>query len=125
MPTHDPAVLEAVATEKEIELTTYGRKSNEPSRRILWAYTDGERVFIRSGGGLGRDWPQNFLANGRGILHVAGHDVPITARHVTDVDEARATGHLARAKYGDMIQITTGDETPTPGEQATFELLPN
>ncbi|HUG16991.1 MAG TPA: nitroreductase/quinone reductase family protein [Thermomicrobiales bacterium] len=117
-------VIDGVASEREVELTTFGRNSGNSSRRILWAYTDGERVFIRSGGGLGRDWPRNFLANGRGILHVAGQDVPVTARHVTDVSEARQTGRLARAKYGNSIQITTEGDEPTLGEQATFELLP-
>jgi deazaflavin-dependent oxidoreductase (nitroreductase family) len=124
MAAFDRSVIDAVTGEREVELTTYGRVSGSPSRRILWAYTDGERVFLRSGGGLGRDWPQNLLANGRGILHVGGHDVPVTARHVTDVAEARRTGQLARAKYGDAITITAEGEEPTPGEQATFELIP-
>lgn len=120
----DRDVLDGVASEREVELTTFGRKTGHESRRILWAYTDGQRVFIRSGGGLGRDWPQNFLANGRGVLQVAGHDVPVTARHVSDVNEARRAGELARAKYGESIQITKDGDEPTPGEQATFELLP-
>jgi deazaflavin-dependent oxidoreductase (nitroreductase family) len=124
MAAYDQAVIDAVAREREVELTTYGRVSGNPSKRILWAYTDGERVFLRSGGGLGRDWPQNLLANGRGVLHAGGHDVEVTARHVTDVAEARRTGELARNKYGDSITITSEGEEPTPGEQATFELIP-
>lgn len=124
MATFDPAIINGVTREREVELTTYGRKSGNESRRILWAYTDGERVFIRSGGGLGRDWPQNVLANGRGILHVAGKDVPVTARHVTNLEDARRAGELARAKYGDTVQVTSGVEEPTLGELATFELLP-
>jgi hypothetical protein len=124
MPTFDTAVSAAVASEREVELTTFGRVTGKPSRRTLWAYTDGERVFIRSGGGLARDWPQNLLATGRGILHVAGMDVPVTTRHVTTIAEARQTGQLARAKYGETIRITAEDEEPTPGEQATFELIP-
>jgi hypothetical protein len=120
----DPSVIDGVASEREVELTTFGRSSGRESRRILWAYTDGERVFIRSGGGLGRDWPQNFLANGRGTLHVAGYDVPVEARHVTDLSEARRAGELAQSKYGDAIKVTSGVEEPTLGELATFELVP-
>jgi hypothetical protein len=123
-PAFAPEVVEAVQREREVELTTFGRRSGNPSTKILWAYTDGARVYLRSGGGLGRDWPQNALANGRGILHVAGMDVPVRLRHVSDLTRARATGELARAKYGPQIQVTHGDEAPTPGETATFELTP-
>ena len=73
----DPKVTSAIQSEREIELTTYGRKTGHPSRRILWVYGDDQRIFVRSGGGLSRDWPRNLLANGRGILHVAGMDVPL------------------------------------------------
>ena len=117
-----PAVIDAVGREREVELTTRGRTTGNASKKILWAYTDGEKVYIRSGGGLGRDWPRNALARGEGILHVAGMDVPV--RNVTDLAQARATGELARAKYGPQIQVTQGDEAPTPGETATFVLTP-
>jgi hypothetical protein len=120
----DPAVMDAVGREREVELTTWGRISGKPSKKILWAYTDGEKIFIRSGGGLGRDWPRNALARGAGILHVGGLDVPVRLRHVTDIAAARAAGKLARAKYGAQIQVTQGDEEPTLGESATFELTP-
>jgi hypothetical protein len=58
------------------------------------------------------------------VLPVGGIDVPIRARHVTDVAEARtAAGHLVR-KYRVNIQRSSGDQPLTLGEQATFELLP-
>ena len=120
----DTAVTKAVQTEREVELTTYGRKTGKPSRRILWAYGDDERVFIRSGQGLGRDWPQNLLANGRGVLHVGGIDVPVSGVHLTDIDAARRAGNLGRAKYGETFSTSADGEEPTLGEQATFELLP-
>jgi hypothetical protein len=44
--------------------------------------------------------------------------------HIADIAQARATGELARAKYGPQIQVTRGDEPPTPGETATFVLTP-
>ena len=120
----DTAVTNAVQTEREVELTTFGRKTGKPSRRILWAYGDDERVFIRSGQGLGRDWPQNLLANGRGTLHVGGIDVPVRATHLADISAARQAGKLGRAKYGETFSISADGEEPTLGEQATFELLP-
>ena len=119
------SVIDAVGQEREVELTTYGRKTGRPSRRILWAVTDGERVYIRSGGGLGRDWPRNLLSGGRAIFHVAGIDVPVSARHVTEAEHARQLSGLYQAKYAAGAQRSRGDEPLTPGEGATFELTPD
>jgi hypothetical protein len=55
---------------------------------------------------------------------VSGIDMPVRMAHVTDVAQARAAGELARAKYGPQIQVTSGDEPPTPAETATFVLTP-
>lgn len=117
-------VLEAAAREREVELTTYGRKTGRPHRTTIWVWGDGRRLFIRSGGGMGRDWPQNLLARGRGVLHVGGLDVPVVPRHVTDLAEARSLHPLVQRKYGSAAQRSIGSDGPTPGEQATFELLP-
>lgn len=118
-------VLDAAAREREIELTTWGRKSGNSERKILWIFSDGERLFIRSGGGLQRDWPRNFIASGRGILHVDGHDVPVIGRHVTDSELAREVSSLAIRKYQSNAQRSSPGEPLTPGESATFELLPD
>jgi len=121
----DPAVLELAGREREVDLTTWGRRSGKPGRVTLWIWGDGRRLFVRSGGGLERDWPQNLLARGLGILHLAGRDVPIRARHVTEPDEARAGAAMITAKYGRAVQASSGSDPLTPAEQATFELLPD
>ncbi len=90
----------------------------------LWIWEDGQRLYVRSGGGLSRDWPRNLLAHGRGILHFNGHDVPVRARLVTDVAEARAGAVLINRKYGTSIQPSAGDEPLNQAERATFELVP-
>ena len=120
----DRAILEAAAREKEIELTTYGRKTGKPSRRIMWITAMNDRLYVRSGLGLTRDWPRNLQANGRAVLHIAGQDVPVRARHVTDAEEARAMHAPVRAKYGAARPASTGAEPLTPAEEAVFELLP-
>jgi hypothetical protein len=120
----DPKVTSAIQSEREIELTTFGRKTGHPSRRILWAYGDDQRIFVRSGPGLSRDWPRNLLANGRAVLHVTSMDVPVRAVHLTDIAEAREAGKLGRAKYGENFSMSAEGEEPYPGETATFELLP-
>ena len=117
-------VLAAAARLPEVELTTYGRKTGKPHRTTIWVWGDGRRLFIRSGAGLGRDWPQNLLANGRALLHLGDLEVPVTPRHVTDLAEARALHPLVERKYGEAARRSIGEGPPTPAEQATFEILP-
>jgi deazaflavin-dependent oxidoreductase (nitroreductase family) len=121
----DPAIIETAGREKEIELTTFGRKTGKPSRRIMWITALGGRIYVRSGLGLGRDWPQNLLANGRAVLHLAGQDIPVRARHVTSPAEARAMHAPVKAKYNAERPSSSGDEPLLPSEQAVFELTPD
>ena len=120
----DREILDLAMREREVDLTTYGRKTGKPSRRTLWIWGDGQRLYVRSGQGLGRDWPRNVLANGRGVLHLAGRDVPVAFRHVTDPAEARSGAAMVDRKYGSGTRASAEDEPLTPGEQAMFELLP-
>jgi hypothetical protein len=119
-----PRVLEAAAREREVELTTYGRRTGSPHRTVIWISGDGRRLFVRSGGGLGRDWPRNLLAQDRAVLHVGGLDVPVRAMHVADPAAARSVTELVIRKYGPSVQRSPENDPLTPGEQATFELLP-
>ena len=120
----DPSILDAAAREKEIELTTFGRKTGNPSRRIMWISVVGDRLYVRSGLGMTRDWPKNLQANGRAVLHLDGKEVPVRARHVTDPEEARAMHAPVKAKYDAERPSSKGDEPLTPSEQAVFELTP-
>jgi deazaflavin-dependent oxidoreductase (nitroreductase family) len=120
----DPSLIETAASEKEVELTTFGRKSGTPSRRIIWITALDGRLYIRSGPGLTRDWPRNLIANGRATLHIAGQDIPVRARHVTDPAEARAMHAPVKRKYDAERPASQGDEPLTPAEEAVFELTP-
>jgi deazaflavin-dependent oxidoreductase (nitroreductase family) len=118
-----PDLIDAAAREREVELTTYGRRTGSPHRTVLWLSGDGRRLFIRSGGGPGRDWTRNVLARPEAVLHVGGRDVPVSLRHL-DPSEARSVTDLVIAKYGAAVQQPPPGAPPTPAEQATFELLP-
>ncbi|PWT78940.1 MAG: hypothetical protein C5B60_00380 [Chloroflexi bacterium] len=120
----DQSILDAAAQQPEVELTTLGRVSGRPSRVTIWIWGDGRRLYIRSGAGMRRDWPQNLRAAGRAILHLAGQDIPVRARHVSDPAEARKGVEWINRKYGASLQASAEGEPLTPAEQATFELTP-
>jgi deazaflavin-dependent oxidoreductase (nitroreductase family) len=115
----------AAAVAREVDLTTFGRKTRRPSRRTIWITTDAAgRIHIRSGQGLSRDWPRNLLANPRAVLHIDGRDIAVRARRVTDRTELRASHAALEQKYGWQLPASQPDEALTPPEQATFELMP-
>jgi hypothetical protein len=120
----DEAMLALAAKQREIGFTTFGRRSGQEHRNILWLATDGRRLFIRSGKGLIRQWPRNLLAGGTGVLHLEGYDVPVRGRLVAEESEARDVSRRYHEKYGDAINPSAPDEPLTPGEQSTFELVP-
>lgn len=119
-----PEVLQTAAREREVRLTTYGRKTGKPHRVTIWIGIDGSRLYIRSGQGLRRHWPQNLLARGEGVLQLGNVAVKVKPRHVTDPDEARAASALYSRKYGPFVRSSKPGQPLTDGEQATFELLP-
>jgi deazaflavin-dependent oxidoreductase (nitroreductase family) len=123
MRSFDEAVMKAARNEREIDLTTFGRVTNKPSRVTVWITPLEDSLYLRSGGGMGRDWTKNLAAHGKGILHLGGADVPFTARHVTDLAEAKAVSRACAEKYDTNI-VMSDDDTPTPAETATFQLFP-
>ena len=118
-------VLQAVAKEHEVRLTTYGRKTGKPTTVTIWIVSDDAgTVFIRSGKGLVRHWPQNLLKRPEGELKLGKTVVRFKSRHVTDPVEARHSSSLYGPKYGPSVKPSKEDEPLTLGEQAAFELRP-
>ena len=120
----DPTTLRAAAAEREVILTTEGRTSGQPAEVTIWVATDGSRIFIRSGKGLGRHWPRNLLASGAGTIRFGDRPVKFSPRLITDPEEARAVSSLYQEKYGDQIKPSAPTEPLTDGEKASFELTP-
>jgi hypothetical protein len=117
--------LEAARREREVKLTTVGRKSGKRHQVTIWITTDGKRLYIRSGQGLRRHWPLNLVARGQGLLQLGKTEVAVAPRHITDPIEARAVSGLYSRKYGPFVKASRPDQPLTLGEQATFELLPS
>jgi deazaflavin-dependent oxidoreductase (nitroreductase family) len=124
MPDIPPEIFDAARTEKEVTLTTHGRKTGKPRRVTIWIGTDGRHLYVRSGAGMRRNWPQNLMARGEADLKAGGRTIQVRPRHVEEPDEARAVAQLYRAKYGSYVKLSKPPEPLTTGEQATFELLP-
>lgn len=120
----DPSVLEAAGREPQVALTTRGRRTGRPHRVTTWITRDDGHVFIRSGGGLGRDWTRNVLADDAAMLHVAGQDIPVRMRLIDDPALSRRVGSLIRDKYQANVEVSADGQPLTPGEQATFEVVP-
>jgi hypothetical protein len=119
------SVAEAAEAAHEVDLTTFGRTTGRASRRTIWITTDSDgRLYVRSGMGPGRDWPQNLLANQRAVLHIGEQDVPVRARQVTDRAELLTSGAAVKKKYGRDLPSSNDGEPLTLPEQATFELIP-
>lgn len=117
-------VLADVAQQREVTLTTTGRRTGKRRTVTIWITTDGEHVFIRSGGGMRRDWPQNLEAGGQASLRLGANSINVKGRRITDPYEAREISTLVRKKYGFTVRASKPDQPLTPGEQASFELLP-
>jgi len=115
---------EVAARQREVTLTTTGRKTGKPRKVTIWISTDGQRLFVRSGQGMKRDWPQNLVARGEATLELDGRNVKVRPRRVTDPAEARDVSRFVRDKYGADVKVSKPDEPLTLGEQATFELIP-
>jgi hypothetical protein len=64
------------------------------------------------------------MSRGEGVLRIGELVVKVKPRLVTDPAEARATSRLYQRKYGPFVRASKPDQPLTPGEQATFELLP-
>jgi deazaflavin-dependent oxidoreductase (nitroreductase family) len=119
------SVAEAAEAAREVDLTTFGRKTGRPSRRTIWITTTKQgRLYVRSGMGPARDWPRNLLANQRAVLHIGKRDVPVRSRHVTDRTELAASRDAVQHKYGRALPSSNEGQPLTLPEQATFELIP-
>src|SRR5260370_1172577 len=53
-------VIDAAAREREVTLTTFGRKTGKASDVTIWIATDGDHLYIRSGQGMRRHWPHTL-----------------------------------------------------------------
>jgi len=122
--TFNQQVIDAAKNEREVTFTTFGRKTGKPNDVTIFVVTDGHRLFIVSGQGMARQWPQNLASRGDGVLHLGGLDVHVGSRHVIDPAEIRMISELYGSKYGPRFGPPQPGEPRRLSEKATFELTP-
>jgi deazaflavin-dependent oxidoreductase (nitroreductase family) len=84
----------ALDRHQTVEITTTGRRSGQPRRIETWRYLADGRYWLTGSPGS-RDWYANLLASPAFTLHVAGLDLPVRGRPVTDpAERARILGEI-------------------------------
>jgi deazaflavin-dependent oxidoreductase (nitroreductase family) len=86
------AILDALATERTVDITTIGRRSGTPRRIEIWFYRAGGRYWLTGTPGR-RDWSANLDAEPAFTFHLKQSvvaDLAATARPIGDPAERRA-----------------------------------
>ena len=85
----DEAVRTALAGDRVVDITTYGRRTGEAKRIEIWIHAAQGRYFITGRPGR-RSWHANLFADPRIIVHLKRSitaDVPGRARVIRDPAE--------------------------------------
>jgi hypothetical protein len=88
----DERILEALARDRTVDITTTGRTSGRPQRIEIWTWLADGVIYLTGTPGR-RDWYANLKANPELVLHVKRGlqaDLPARARLIEDPDERRA-----------------------------------
>lgn len=87
----DESIAEALAQDRVIDITTIGRKTDQPRRIEIWFHRWNGRYYITGLPGR-RSWYANLLANPHFTFHLKESiqaDLPAQARPVTAEAERR------------------------------------
>ncbi len=68
----NPAVLSALASAKEVDVTPIDPDGTRRASRTIWSIGVGSDLYVRSWKGRGALWFRDALATGRGELAVTG-----------------------------------------------------
>lgn len=80
-------------------LQTTGRRSGLPRTIEIWFATDGERIYLLSGGRDRADWVRNLRAEPRVRVRLGGTTLAGRARAIEGEPRETLARHLLAAKY--------------------------
>jgi deazaflavin-dependent oxidoreductase (nitroreductase family) len=101
-------VLGALRRNRTMDITTTGAKTGRSRRIEIWAWPDGDRLYLTGTPGP-RDWYANLRANPEFTLHLKRGiqaDIPAKARPVEGREERRAI--LERLRPAQVDAWTAG-----------------
>lgn len=102
----DSELLAHLASTMTIDLTTYGRRSGEPSRIEIWWFRVEDR-FIVTGTPGKRDWYANVLADPRVVVHTTRGDFAGRAVVIEDAEfRRRFFSHADIGWYRTQLDLT-------------------
>ena len=87
----EPAVRDALSIDMVVDITTIGRRSEQPRRIEIWCHLMDGQLFLAASPGP-RSWYANLYANSEVTLHLKDEvkaDIPVSARPITDQAERR------------------------------------
>src|SRR5260370_29264670 len=111
-------VWQGAGGEREVQVTTDGRKTGKPRRVTIWIGTDGKRLYIRSGQGMRRHWPQNLLAKGEGLVRLGKADVKGEPRLVNHPTRTPAVFGRYSSEYSSFRRPSPPGHTTPPASPA-------
>ena len=92
-------VLDTHRADAVCYLQTVGRTSGQPRTIEIWFATDGERLFLLSGGRDRAHWVRNLRANPRVRIRLGGRSLDGTARIIEGQERDQAARQMLAAKY--------------------------
>jgi len=92
-------LLAAHAGDSVCHLQTIGRSSGRPRTIEIWFATDGERIFLLSGGGDRAHWVRNLRANPAVRVRIGGRTIPARAAAIEGSGRDLAARQRLAAKY--------------------------
>lgn len=78
---------QALAGNKMLVMTSWGRKSQKPRHTMLSYVLAGEKVYVCSGWGKKSDWYKNLKANPQVTLQVGREIFTAKAKRINEIDE--------------------------------------
>jgi deazaflavin-dependent oxidoreductase (nitroreductase family) len=105
-------VIEALATDRVVDITTTGRKTGEPRKIEIWFHRLDGKFYITGTPGTPRSWYANLVAHPSFTFHLkqsATRDLSAIARPITDTSE--------RTQVFAGILAPLGQLTSTPGNE--------
>ena len=96
-------ILNAHGADAVCYLETVGRTSGQPRTIEIWFATDGERLFLLSGGRDRAHWVRNLRVNPRVRVRIGGRSLDGDARIIDGKERDQAARELLAAKYQGWI----------------------